>query len=595
MIIEYITLGAYLGLLPVLGFLFGKVNQNLSDYVRGGAQATWWLAGMSMMMAGTSAFTFTGNASAAFLAGPTVLAIYAANVSALILSGFFLGARFRQTRAYTVADVIRTRFGTSVEQFAAYTGLFLTPVGAAIQLWALSVFASTTFNLPLTVCVVGIGIVVVLYSTTGGKWAVMATDFVQGVILFAITLLVAILCYQKIGGFGAFFSFFTDERFIADFTFVKPEGAFPSDNFSLKWIVVIFFITFYHQVGMNSADRFLVVKDGLEAKRAAFFAAGLMLLGTLIWFFPPMVARFLYGEEIMAQGVADPANTSYSFIAQKVLPNGLMGVMIAAMFAATMSSMDSGLNRQVGIIARNVLPGLRTLLGRTEAMSPKAEVTMCKIMTLVLGGIIIGFSLMFAFNKEIVLFEAYLTINSIIGIPLLFPLLVGFWVKALPRWSYYAIFGISLLPSLYSFYDRYAHGVSWSIQDRAMWIFVFGLAGTLITMPFYRYSSPAYRARVEEFFRLVKTPVDFAAEVGASRTAWQLRLLGWSTLGIGMAFLLFLLVPNTLAGRLGVGFVSGFTLLTGGLLLLGERRERAKDEATGPCPNSRRLEEETRG
>ena len=111
MYLEYITLGLYLLILPVLGLLFSKLNKNLSDYVRGGAQATWWLAGASIMMSNTSAFTFTGNASMAFLAGPTVLTIYAANVCALLISGFFLAAWFRQTRAYTTADVVRSRFG----------------------------------------------------------------------------------------------------------------------------------------------------------------------------------------------------------------------------------------------------------------------------------------------------------------------------------------------------------------------------------------------------------------------------------------------------------------------------------------------------
>lgn len=579
MTIEYITLGLYLALLPALGFAFSKINVNLSDYIRGGAQATWWLAGTSILMTNTSAFTFTGNASAAFVAGPTVLTIYLANIAALLICGLFLGAWFRQTRAYTIADVIRARFGVVVEQFAAYTGLFLGPVGAAIQLWALSVFAGATFNLPVSLCIVVIGLVVVVYSTTGGKWAVMATDFVQGVILFSITILVAFLCWQKIGGFGEFFAYFSHPDFREDFTFVKEAGQFPSDNFTPKWIVVIFLVTLYHQLSMAQSDRFLVVKDGREARLSGYFAAVLMTVGTAVWFFPPMVARFLYGDEIIASGGSDPGSTSYSFIAQRVLPDGMMGVMIAAMFAATMSSMDSGLNRQVGIMARNVVPRLRAWFGRLDPMSPGAEVRMCKLMTLAVGGIIIGFSLMFAFNREIVLFEAYLTINSIIGIPLLFPMLIGFWVKRLPSWSYFSIFGASLIPSLYSFYDRFANDVIWTIQDRALWIFVFGAIGTVLSMPFYRRSPREYREQVEAFFVQMRTPVNFEQEVGASRTAWQLRLLGRSTLGIGFAFLLFLLMPNEPAGRWGIAFVAGFTLAIGFLLLWGERIERRKVSA----------------
>lgn len=121
-------------------------------------------------MAGISAFTFTGNASAAYEAGPTVLIIYAANATALLLCGLFLGAWFRQTRAYTVTNVVRQRFSPAVEQFSAYTSIMLGPVGAAIQLWALCVFASGTFGIPVQWCIVVIGSVVILYATTGGKW-----------------------------------------------------------------------------------------------------------------------------------------------------------------------------------------------------------------------------------------------------------------------------------------------------------------------------------------------------------------------------------------------------------------------------------------
>ena len=76
--LEYITLGTYLIILMVVGMLFSKMNKNVSDFARGGAQGTWWMVGTSMFMGGISAFTFTGNASAAFSSGPTFLVIYLA-------------------------------------------------------------------------------------------------------------------------------------------------------------------------------------------------------------------------------------------------------------------------------------------------------------------------------------------------------------------------------------------------------------------------------------------------------------------------------------------------------------------------------------
>lgn len=578
MTIEYITLGAYLVLLPLLGILFSKFNNNLSDYVRGGGQVAWWLSGSSIMMASISAFTFTGNASAAFEAGPTVLTIYAANVVAMLLAGLFLAAWYRQTRAYTPADVVKSRFSVPVEQFSAYAGVLIAPFAAAIQLWALSVFASGTFDVPIELCIFVIGAVVVFYSTTGGKWAVMATDFVQSLILLSITILVAVLCYHKVGGLSEFFGYFSEPKFADDFQFVKEPDQWADGKFSMQWIVVIFIMTIYHQITLNSAGRFLVVKDGKAASKSAFLGAILMALGAAVWFFPPMVARFLYGDEIMAQAIENPENTSYSFIAQKVLPNGLMGVMIAAMFAATMSSMDSGLNAQVGVLARNIIPKVRESFGAKKPMTPKGELRLCKIATLAVGALIITYSYLFSQNKELALFDAYLMINSIITIPLVFPMLVGFWIKRLPSWSYFVMFGFCLLPSIYSFYLKETTGEGFTIQQRAMWIFIFGIIGAIISMPFYRRSPDAYKRRVDDFYKMIRTPIREDEHEGASRAYAQMMLLGRSSVGVGIALLLLLLVPNDTVGTLSVLFISGFCAGIGGLLLWAARVERLKEE-----------------
>lgn len=579
MTIEYITLGAYLILLPLLGLLFSKFNTNLSDYVRGGGQVAWWLSGSSILMAGISAFTFTGNASAAFEAGPTVLVIYAANVTAMVICGLFLGAWYRQTRAYTPADVVKSRFSVAVEQFSAYTGLLIAPFAAGIQLWALSVFASSTFGVPVEYCIFVIGAVVVFYSTTGGKWAVMATDFVQSLILLSITILVAVLCYHKIGGLSEFFSYFTKPEFADDFKFVKDPDQWSDGKFSMQWIIVIFIMTIYHQITLASASRFLVVKDGNAARKSAYLGGILMAIGSLIWFFPPMVARFLYGDEIMAQAIENPENSSYSYIAQQLLPNGLMGVMIAAMFAATMSSMDSGLNMQVGALVRNIVPKVREMFGATNAMTTKGELRLCKFATIGIGGLIITYSYLFSQNKELALFDAYLMINSIITIPLVFPMLVGFWIKKLPSWSYFVMFGFCLLPSIYSFWLEKTTGEGFTIQQRAMWIFIYGIVGALICMPFYRRTSDAYKKKVEDFYKLIRTPIRDDEQEGVSRAYGQLILLGRSSVGVGLALLLLLFVPNDLAGILSVLFISGFCAGIGVLLLWAARIEKRKEQS----------------
>jgi len=253
--IEYLTLLIYLGILLLLGILFSRFNRNLSDFVRGGAQGTWWMVGTSMLMSSISAFTFTGNASAAFEGGPSLLIIYIANCMGFAIGGFFLGPWLRQTRAYTSPDVVRSRFGKGVEQLSAYTAVLLGPTAAAIQLYSLSLFASTVLQLPLIPLMITIGIIVTFYSTTGGKWAVMATDFVQALVMFAITLVVFVLSIQAIGGISAFFNNFSQPHIAEDFRFFNEPGHFPGDRFTMKWAFIVFFMQIYGQLSLSTAGR----------------------------------------------------------------------------------------------------------------------------------------------------------------------------------------------------------------------------------------------------------------------------------------------------------------------------------------------------
>lgn len=578
--IEYITLIVYLGVLLLLGSLFSRYNKNLSDFVRGGAQGTWWMVGTSMLMSGISAFTFTGNASAAYEGGPSLLIIYAANCLGFAIGGLFLGRWFRQTRAYTGADVVRSRFGTTVEQFAAISGVFLGPFGAAIQLYALSLFTSTVLDIPLIPVLITIGIIVTFYSTTGGKWAVMATDFVQALVMMAITLLVCFLSLHAVGGVGAFLEYFSDPHVTEDYRFFNEPGHFDGDRFTYKWAFVVFFMQIYSQISMSSAGRYIAARDGKEASRSSWWAFLMMAIGSAVWFVPPMVARFMFDGEIMASGVDNPSESSYAFIATQLLPNGMLGLLIAAMFAATMSSMDSGLNAQVGNIARNIIPRLRGALGHKDALPPKTEIRICHIATIVLGVIIVTYAMLLANQSEIALFDAYLIMGSVIGVPMGFPMLMGLWMKKLPKWSYFPIFAACMLPSLWSFIDERITGVAWTIQERTLWILVVGLATTLICRLFYVRTSASARRDVDQFFKTMHTPIDYEKEVGSSAVDYaQYFVLAKAIFGVGAAVLLILFVPNDLAGRMCILFVSGFILSAGVLLYVGGRRVRTRVEA----------------
>ncbi len=578
MILEYLTLGVYLLVLLVIGTQFAKLNQNLGDFVRAGARGSWWMVGTSICMSGISAFTFTGNASAAFTAGPSLLVIYAANLLGFALGGLFLGAWFRQTRAYTGADVIRARFGTVVEQFSIYTGLLLGPLGAAIQLWALGVFVSAVFGLPLIGTIIIVGVIVTLYSVTGGKWAVMATDVVQGIILYGITLMVGILALIHVGGITGFWELATSPAFADAFRLVKEPGQFPEDRFTLQWAVVVFLMQLITQLQLGTAGRYLSAKDGREAGRASWWAFALMAVGSAVWFIPPMVARFFFEQEVLALPIEDPATGAYAVAAMHFLPNGLMGIMIAAMFAATMSSMDSGINGLTGVIVHNLIGRIREKLARPP-ISERALVRLCRAVSAGLGAIMVGMSVTIATLGKVDLFDTFLLMGAVIGTPLVLPLLSGLFLRKLPAWSYFLIFGLSMLPTLYiEIAVRLGEATAWSIQERGMWVLSFGLAGTIISRLLAPFRSKAQIHREELFFQTMRRPVDFVSEVGEANDSHQAKMVGSVTLAIGVIMLLLLVVPNAWPDRLLILALCLFTAgCGGGLLLAGVRRSQSSN------------------
>ncbi len=585
MAIEYLTLFFYFALLLICGSQFAKFNKNISDFVRGGAQGTWWMVGTSVTIGGISAFTFTGNGSAAFESGPTLLVIYCANLASFALGGLFLARWYRQTRAITGADVIRDRFGTPVEQFSIYSGLLLGPLGSAIQLWALSLFVSAIFGFPLLTTIIVVGLIVLLYSVAGGKWAVMATDVVQGVILYAITILVGILAFIEVGGWDGFSQFLQKPEIAADFQFIKPAGYYNDNRFTWEWAVVIFIMQLLTQINLASAGRYLAVKDGREAVRTAWWAFFLMAVGSLLWFIPPMVARFLYSEQVLDLPLDDPATGAYAVAALNLLPDGMMGVMIAAMFAATMSSMDSGINGQTGVIVHNLIGRLRELL-KLPPLEDSRAVRLCRIVSILLGLTTIVIALVLATQGVVKLFDTFLLIGAVIGTPIALPLLVGLIFRKLPSWSYFLIFGFSVLPSGWSILREQLLGQNpWTIQERGGWVLLFGLLGTALSVALARFRGAAQRKREELFFTKMLTPVDFETEIGENKDAAQAVLIGKTIFYSGLLLFLLILVPNSLGSRVIVlGFASIVSLIGWSLFRFGQRSRTQLRSALPPSP-----------
>lgn len=600
--VEYAVIVGYLIALVGVGVVFRGFNKNVSDYFRTGCRGTWWLVGASAFMQLFSAWTFTGAAGAAFEAGWSVMVIFAANVLAFFLVFLFLGPWFRQLRAITAPEIIKLRFGPATQQAYAWLQGLLGVLYASLWLVGLSTFMAAVFDFEQIARALGLneiqlviavtGTIVVAYSVTGGSWAVMATDFVQSLILIPLTLLVAFLCLREIGGVGALFEQIDQQGLHDDFALIKSQTAEMAEKFPLgKYGLMFAIATLCYKTIVYStlvtAQRYFGVKDGKEARKAGLLACLLMLGGMLVWFVPPVVARLTIHDEVMATNLSKPAEASYALIAMRVLPIGMTGLMVVAMLAATMSSMDSGLNRNAAVFVRDIQPLFRRITGKGEP-TPRAEMFAGKIASIILGVIIISVSLYMASRGgEAGVFEYMLSVGAVVGLPMAVPMMLALFIRRVPGWSGLFSIAAASVPSVMGFLAGKPLGQQiggvladpWSYQTQVFLNAGVGALAFCATIPFWSTASERYRAQVSEFFRRMHTPVDFEKEVGEANDSGQLRIIGGFALVMGGLILLLVLVPgNDLLARLSIVFVGGTVAGVGGLLCwAGIRQGRAHE------------------
>lgn len=569
-LIEYGVIGAYLVMMLVVGMVFKNFNKDAGDYFRSGCQGTWWIVGMSSFMAGISALTFTGNGGAAFEAGWSVVIIYIANCCALLFHVLFLAPWFRQLRATTFPEVIRLRFGPVTQQVYAGIAMILFVITGAIWLFGLAIFTSSAFGLPIRLTIPVLGLVVLFYSTTGGKWAVMAADFVQGLIMIGMTVLLAIICLIHFGGFGGLMNAVDEAGLGKTFTMFKEPGLFPNDSYTWQWAMAMFVVQTILICSLQQGMKYFAVKDGREARKAALLTLVLMALGSLLWFIPPVAARLLFAEEVLASGMTKPAEAAFAVIAANLLPVGLIGMMVVAMFSATMSSMDAGLNGNAAMFVRDLLPAICRLL-RRNLPDERKQVFLGRVVTVSFGLLVIWFALSLSKMEGSGIFEFVINLGPLLIIPMSIPLLLCLFVRSAPPWSAIVSMAATLVPSSMAMLSA----EPWTLAQKTLWSVVAG-AGTFgLSTLFWKWTTAQYRSQVDEFFERMHRPINFREEVGAANDDTQLIIMGRFSLGVGVFVLGLLLVPNESGGRIAIVALAVYLLLVGvAMLYAGRRRQQ---------------------
>jgi Na+/proline symporter len=556
MFYDYIVIGIYFVLILAIGVVFSRMaSKSTSDYFRGGGRMLWWMVGATAFMAQFSAVTFTGAAGKAFADGFAIVAVYIGNTFAFFAGWAFFSHRFRQMRVDTPTEGIRRRFGHENETFFAWALIVFSFLNAGVWLNALGVFTSAVFDADISLTIISIGLTVLFVSVLSGAWGVVASDFVQTLVVAVVSIACAVVALVMVDG---------PVNLIKNF----PGGFLIGPNMNYPLILFGTFIFFLPKqiitmMNLHDSFRWLNAKDSFNARKAALLAMTLMGVGSIIWFIPPWAAATLYPDAPAdyAQLGNKAGDAVYLVFARNAMPVGTVGLLMAGLFAASMSSMDSALNKNAGIFIRSIYQPF--LAKRNKLTDDKKLLRLSQLVSLISGIGVITAALFFASLKKLSLFELMMSVSTMVQVPMMVPLVVGIVVKKTPKWAPWATIVVGFFVSwlvMNVFTAEVCAGLfgieSLTAREIIDMNIILTVAGHVFitagffwaTSLFYNEAKDDHKLETDRFFADLQRPV-IADDLQDEVDRQQRRKLGNMVMTMSAGILLMSLIPNPLWGR----------------------------------------------
>jgi SSS family solute:Na+ symporter len=356
-VIDHVIIGLYFILVAIIGYYAAKQTHNEQDFFLAGRRLHWLPIGFSLFASNISSTTLIGLAGAAYTWGLAVanyewMAAPILVIMAVVFIPLYLGQRIG-----TVPEWLEHRFDQRIRRyFSVLTIIANIVVDTAGTLFAGALVLTTLIpELNLLTAALLLAVVAASYTAIGGLAAVVYTDVVQAIILLIGSFLITWYSF-------AYFNF----DWTAFVAMTPPEQLsllLPLDNPHLPWLGTLIGVPilgfYFWCTNQFIVQRVLGARSIAHARYGVLFA-GLLKLSVLFIMVLPGVMAIQIVPELTYSDQVFPA------LIIKLLPAGLTGLILAALVAALMSSIDSTLNSAATLLTLDFIkPAAKQLNTRT--------------------------------------------------------------------------------------------------------------------------------------------------------------------------------------------------------------------------------------
>ena len=425
--LDWIVLAVYLLAMVAVGASFYKGQKTTKDFFLAGRSMSWLPVGLSVVATLFSAISYMAipsgiqrygvikwaGASMVFLCIPIVANVFMPFYSRMQL--------------YSAYEYLERRFDVAVRCLAS--GLFIlwriVWMSLAVYASALALWAATGCPVPLPVIIIILGVFATAYTFLGGMKAVIWTDVIQFVVLFGGMALASLLIISHVdGGVAGIFGAMRDAGKLSLIgTIPEMEGTtsfmqkvaayFGTSEATLMGVLFASFVghVSFYCVDQATVQRYFSARSLGDAKKAFWVnALANVSIHTCLTFLGMALFAYFAVNPHPESVAGTPFKTDwgYPYFIATAMPAGVAGLLIAALYAATMSSVDSGINSCCTafwvdfwqrLVKGKVKPGETD--GEENEAHEHQQLTIARIMTVVFGGIAVLFGCLIAASKDV--------------------------------------------------------------------------------------------------------------------------------------------------------------------------------------------------
>ncbi|MEZ4440043.1 MAG: sodium:solute symporter family protein [Polyangiaceae bacterium] len=348
--IDYGIVGIYFVAILAVGTWFGRKQNTTQDFFFGGRRFSWWLIAFSLVATTVGSYSFVKYSNVGFAYGLSSTQTYLNDWIWLPLFVFGWLPIVYFARLVSIPEYFGKRYGRGVRLVATLSILVYLVGYVGVNLFTMGKVVNALVGFPVFWAALIVAVISATYVTSGGQTSVIMTDLLQGVMLLVAGMLVLASGIAHIGGVGDFWAHLPRSHRLA-FPNLTGDPVFPTVG--IFWQDAIANSAMFYFLNQGIMMRFMAARSLEHSKKATY--ATLVILMTVAaavvggggW-----VARALVHAGYLPQGI-DPAEAFY-VATELVSRPGLFGLVLAALTAALMSTVDTLITAVAAIAVNDV-------------------------------------------------------------------------------------------------------------------------------------------------------------------------------------------------------------------------------------------------